>query len=140
MFTFVLPRFKLVVTFVPGKPFSIMRLIYLSLFICNDQREADSLIRCGLNAHKWRNVVERSIVGGGGVGVEMEAGGIYYSCPPSNHTISPTRWQNFLPRYAANTHSVHQSFLNSQRMKELTQWGGDGQLIPMFKFDCTLQK
>lgn len=33
MFTFVLPGFKLVVTFVPGKPFSIMRLIYLSLFI-----------------------------------------------------------------------------------------------------------
>lgn len=52
MFTFVLPGFKLVVTFVPGKPFSIRRLIYLSLFICNDQREGDSLIGYGLNAHK----------------------------------------------------------------------------------------
>lgn len=37
---------------IPGKPFSIMRLIYLSLFICNDQREGDSLIGYGLNAHK----------------------------------------------------------------------------------------
>lgn len=48
MFTFVLPGFKLVVTFVPGKPFSIMRLIYLSLFICNDQREGNSLIGLAL--------------------------------------------------------------------------------------------
>lgn len=69
MFTFVLPGFKLVVTFVPGKPFSIMRLIYLSLFICNDQREGDSLIGYGLNAHKWSSAIKRGIVeGGGGLG------------------------------------------------------------------------
>lgn len=66
MFTFVLPGFKLVVTFVPGKPFSIMRLIYLSLFICNDQREGDSLIGYGLNAHKRNSAVKRGIVEGGG--------------------------------------------------------------------------
>lgn len=90
MFTFVLPGFKLVVTFVPGKPFSIMRLIYLSLFICNDQREEDSLIGYGLNAHKRNSAVKRGIVEGGGVvrGWGSDEGGIYYPCP---NVITPHR-------------------------------------------------